>query len=107
MKCKYSHISNQQKMDYAKALHRDIHWLLIYKENGYDKLDVYFSSILFKLGGLNSLLHHPQEMIEVLSLLEAARMECDKSDCDFRAYRKAILDAQSLIDTIFNIDKEG
>ncbi len=106
MKCKYSYISNKQKSDYAQALHRDLHWLLIYKENGYEKLDVYFSSILFKLGGLNSLLHHPNEMIELLSLLEAARMECDKSDCDFRAYRKAILDAQSLIDKIFGTEKE-
>ena len=98
MESKYCEVSSQQLEKYMSKLHTRVHWLLIYKEEDYQLLDEYFSSLLFKIGGLNSLLGEPWELLDLLSVLEAARLENNKSDCDFKLYRKAILDAHAIID---------
>lgn len=100
IKTLYGEFSDEQMRDYKKHLHNRIHWLLIYKEETYDKLDDYFSSILFQLFGLNELLGYPETLVSLVSILEAARLESLKDECNFKKYRKAILDAHSLIDKL-------
>lgn len=100
IKTLYGDFSNEQMRDYKKHLHNRIHWLLIYKEEDYDKLDDYFSSILFQLFGLNELLGYPEALVSLASILQAAKLESLSADCDFKKYRKAILDAHSLIDKL-------
>lgn len=103
MGCKYCNdLTSEQYEDFRNELHKKIHWLLIYKEKGYIHLDEYFSSLMFKIGGLNSLLGYPPSIMDLLCLLESARQENLKPDCDFKLYRKAILDAHSAIDRIFD-----
>lgn len=92
--------SLQQVEKYKKQLHDTIHWLLIYKEKRYSGLDDYFSSVLFRINGLNSMLDYPEEMVELVTLLEAARMESHKDTCKHKVYRKAILDAHAVVDRI-------
>lgn len=100
METKYGCFSKTQMNLHKKYLHSSIHWLLRYKEQNYPYLEEYFSSLLFKLNGMNSLLNYPPEFVSLLSLIEGARLETHKSNFDFHAYRKAILDAHSLIDSL-------
>lgn len=48
----------------------------------------------------NSLLNDPPEFVSLLSLIEGTRLETHKADFNFHDYRKAILDAHSLIDNM-------
>lgn len=96
----YGQFSAAQMKNYKKHLHNQVHWLLIYKEEQYEKLDEYFTSLLFQLIGLNELIGYPESLVSLASILEAARLESAKSDCNFKRYRKAILDAHSLVDKL-------
>ena len=58
-------------------------------------MDSYFVSLQQRLFGLNSLLGSQAKMITLMSIIEAARYETD-----FKLYRKAILDACTLVDEI-------
>lgn len=100
MDTKYGTISKEQFEEYKKQLHGMVHWLLLYKEKEFEKLDDYFSSVLFKINGLNSVMNYPSNIMMLLTTLEAARLENEKEDCDYNKYRKAILDAHSIIDKI-------
>ena len=94
MKHIYGSFSEQQMKEQKKILHGSVHWLLLYKENNYDKLDVYFEYLLRRISGLNTL----------LSTLQAAREELSNPKFDFHVYRKLILDSHSLIDQIKECD---
>lgn len=91
-------IPNTQAELVKEQLHSKIHRLLIFKEDNCPTLDKYFTSLLFRIGGLNSLCGYPVELIELLSVLEGAYLECSKDNCNFKAYRKAIFDAHQLVD---------
>lgn len=106
MKYKYGEYSQEQLHSYKAKLHSKVHWLLIYKENKYPQLDNYFSSIQFQLDGLNELLDCP-ELITLMSLLEAARMEAQKPDCNYSTYRKAVFDAHTMIDRLPEVDGDA
>lgn len=96
--------SEQQMKEQKKILHGSVHWLLLYKENNYDKLDVYFEYLLRRISGLNTLLKQPPELVTLLSTLQAAREELSNPKFDFHVYRKLILDSHSLIDQIKECD---
>ena len=94
----YSHVQFESE---KKSLHAKIHWLLIYKENGYLKLDAYFVSLLEYISCLNHLFYEPDGIISLLATLQQARIENQKGmNCDFKKYRKLILDAHSQVDKI-------
>lgn len=100
MKIKYGTASNKQIKDNEVNLVDQIFKLLPYKENNYQDLDYYFSTLLFRITGLNKILGEPSELITVLSLLESARTETD-----FKLYRKAILDSCAIMTEL--VDKVG
>lgn len=100
MKHLYGTFSPTQIKEQKKSLHNSVHWLLIYKEENYEYLDTYFDSLLMRIGGLNDILLEPPELVTLLSLLHAARVEARKEDFEFKKYRKLILDSHSLIDKI-------
>ena len=98
MNTKYCTLSEEQWNATIKNMHGSIFWLLLYKERNDEKLEEYFDFLMFKIGGLNSLLGYPPKMVDVMMLLEAARMELRKGDeFNFPLYRKAILDAESAV----------
>lgn len=106
---KYGQFTEQQLEDYKEKLHKKLFWLLLYKDpktkDKYPEMDAenfksYFEYVMKEISGLNELLFCPSEIVEVLSLLMAAWLENLKDDFDYRAYRKLVLDAHSLIDKI-------
>lgn len=65
------------------------------KAEEYDNVDVNeaIQNVLFEFGGLNDLLNYPQELVDVLSLIDAAYLEYNKPNFCWAKYRKLILDA--------------
>ena len=101
MNYKYGSFSAKQIHAEKEQLKKSIFILLPYKETEYELLDKYFDSLLFRISGLNELFMHQPEVITLMSLLEAARHETS-----FVKYRKAILDATALVDSIKECDAD-
>ena len=111
---KYGQFNEEQLDNYKKKLHSKIHWLLIYKDPAtakeYEDVDFYqyFDYVMKEINGLNELLLYPDEIVELMSILEAAWLESLQLNYSFAKYRKLILDAHHLIDIIAPIKyKEG
>ena len=112
MKYLYGTFSANQIAETKKTLHKNVHWLLMYKdpENKgiFDHVDVdsCFQSIILRIAGLNELLGEQPILVSILSILQAARNVNSKQPFCYETYRKLILDAHSLIDKIKEDDDE-
>lgn len=91
----YNKIPLDQLSKEKKYLTSSIFKLLPYKQEGYEHLDNYFESVLQRLIGFNSIIDSQTEMITIISLIEYARKETD-----FTKYRKAILDACGIMQSV-------
>lgn len=100
MKYKYGEYPKEQFHDYKKRLHSLVHWLLIYAEEDTDILDDYFEKVQYKLNGLNELISYPTQLVEIMNLIESAKIEYNKGNYNHDIYRKTILDIHELIDRI-------
>lgn len=100
MKYKYGEYPKSQFHDYKKRMHAWVHWLLIYAEEQESLLDTYFDSVQLKMDGLNSLLGYPTQLIEIMNLIESAKIEFNKKNYSHKVYRKLILNIHELIDKI-------
>ena len=106
METLYGHFDNKQIEEYKVKLHKELFWLLLYKDpktkEQYTNVnfDKYFTGLMKKIDGLNELLFYPVEIISIMSLLQAAYKESKKFIFDYQIYRKLILDAHTLIDKI-------
>lgn len=98
---KYGTLPSSQIHEEKKRLKDAIFILLPYKEESYEFLDAYFVSLQHRLCGLNHLFGDQAKMITLMSVIEAARYETD-----FSKYRKAILDACTLVDEIEEGDSD-
>jgi hypothetical protein len=105
----YGDFDLNQIEKYKTKLHKKIFWLLLYKDpktkDNYPEVDFdkYFIYLMKEIDGFNQLLKYPSEIVEIMSILQAAYNETLKDNFDYQVYRKFILDAHSLID---KIDKE-
>lgn len=95
--------STEGIVKYFEKLHKQIHWLLVYREENFPLLDNYYEFLLFQLTGLQTFIKDESRIMELIVLIQAARIEAAKPDYNHALYRKAILDAHSMIDFI----KEG
>lgn len=111
MKHKYGEFSKKQIAEMKERIRKRIFFLLVLadpeKNEEHKNVDicVSFRSVMTFLGGLNSLLHYPVEIVTILSLLEAALIELKQNEfniLDFRhsTYRKLILDAVNEVSSI-------
>jgi hypothetical protein len=98
---KYGTLPSSQIHAEKERLKDAIFILLPYKETHYEFLDTYFASLQRRICGLNSLLGEQAKILTLMSILESARYETD-----FKQYRKAILDACSLVDEIEEGDSD-
>lgn len=102
----YGHFDDLQIEEYKEKLHKEMFWLLLYKDpktkDEFKNVDFekYFINLMKKIDGLNTLLSYPVEIIAIMSLLQAALNETRSDDFNYRSYRKLILDAHSLVDKI-------
>ena len=113
MQHKYGTFSDKQFNDYKVKLHRDLFWLLLYKDpktagNFADvDFDKYFVGLMRKFDGLNELLLCPPEMVEMMAILESAYKLCNDAQFDYSVYRKIILDAHNIVDRIPEAEAGG
>ena len=98
---KYGTLPSIQIQKEKERLKDAIFILLPYKEDNYQFLDEYFVSLQQRICGLNHLLGGQVKVLNLMEVLEAARYETD-----FKHYRKAILDACSLVDEIEEGDSD-
>lgn len=102
----YGQFDDAQFEDYKKQMHKEMFWLLLYKDPktrdqySYVDFNKYFESLMRKLNGLNEILSFPVEMVSIMSLLQAAYQEAKKDDFHYSIYRKMVLDAHALVDKI-------
>lgn len=110
MKHKYGNFTETQMSSTKKSIRKQIFFLLLCADpktkDNYAHIDVgeAFKGLLYKLDGLNSILGEPQELVDTISLLEEALIKYEEPKFDFRIYRRLILSAGSLIDTIREVD---
>lgn len=96
---KYGKFNKTQISEIKQALRKQIFFMLIYVDpetnEDYKNVDVNeaFVHLLYKIGGLNSILCEPPELVTVISLLEAARIEYNSENFNFKIYRKLVLDS--------------
>lgn len=100
---KYGTYGDKQLTDSTSYIRKQIFYLLLYVDpktkEEYKDTDVCkaFNGLMYKLGGLNSLLLEPPALVSVMSMLEAALLEyqnvINNLQFDFNKYRKLILDA--------------
>jgi len=106
MKHKYGTFQNNQFENYKVKLHRDLFFLLLYKDPETSEqfeninFEKYFVGLMRKINGLNELLFCPIEIVEMMSLLEAAYQLSCEEDFQYPIYRKLVLDAHNLVDRI-------
>lgn len=106
MKHLYGEFTKDQIVATKKSLRGSIFFLLLCVDektsHEYKDVDVNkcFKNLLLKIGGLNDLLLQQQELVIVLSLLQAALTEYNSLNFDFQIYRKLILDAGAEVENL-------
>lgn len=96
----YDRFSKSQIQKSKKRLQNSIFKLLLMKEEESKNLDSYFSSLIWKIEGYNQLFGYQEVFVDLLAIIQRARTEASKADYNHDLYRKAILDATSLVDKI-------
>jgi len=103
MKYKYGFLQSSQIVNIKEQLRKKIFFLLLIFDPStkieYEEIvpeDV-FNNVFNYINGLNSLLNYPNEIIEVMTLLESARLESQKEHFNYHNYRKLILDAGNAV----------
>lgn len=106
MRHKYGSFSKRQIADTKVFIQKRIFFLLLVAEDletkskfpNVDLLKAH-TCLMYRISGLNDLLGQPQEIVNILSLLEEA-LKLIKNEFDFATYRKLILDAGAEVDKI-------
>lgn len=99
MEHRYGEFTQEQIAETKEKMRKQIFFLLLIADpvnaEEYKNVDIHeaFQNILSEFGGLNDLLNYPQELVDILSLINAARLEYDSSHYTWKIYRKLILDA--------------
>ena len=107
---KYGTFTNNQIALTKTEIRKQIFFLLLCAdpetkdEYEYVNLNEAFKGLLYKLGGLNSILGEPQELVDIISLLEEALIIYNKPMFNFKIYRKLILNAGALTNNIKEVD---
>lgn len=112
MKYLYGTFSDKQIEINTQLMHNEVHKLLLYKDNNItdiifeddDAFLNYFKNLLYRFGGLNTLLGEPVEMVGLMSTLQAAYNEIIDENYSWKSFRRLILDSHGYISSI---NKEG
>lgn len=109
----YGRFSDQQLKDYKVKLHKEVFWLLLYKDpetkDKYQNVDFeqYFYNLMLEIDGLNTLLFYPYQIVRMMSILQAALKETRRKKFRYWLYRKLILDTHRLIDETWEVLENG
>lgn len=112
----YGTFSDKQIAEAARLMHNDVHKLLLYKDKKIEEIIFnteedflnYYDNLLFKFGGLNELLGEPDQMVMLMSTLQAALDSIQSDHYNYKTFRKAILDSHGYIKAMFEeVDKNA
>lgn len=105
----YGSFTGEQIKKTAQQMHNDVHRLLLYKdkkieekifENDEEFLN-YYKNLLYRFGGMNTLLKEPPMFVYLISTLQAGYNDVTSDDFQYTRFRKAILDCHGYIKAIF------
>ena len=106
VKHKYGSFKSEQIKETKDTMRKQIFFLLLLADPSTKSqypdvnINLAFDNLMFKISGFNSLLSYPSEVVEIMSILEEARQELDKSEFNFEKYRKLVLDAGAKVSSI-------
>lgn len=101
MKTKYGNFTANQIKETKKSLRSSIFFVLLCidpetaQEHAEIDVNKLFDNLLYKIDGLNDLLMNQKELVNVMSLLQEAKLQYNRIDYNFSICRKLILDAGS------------
>lgn len=96
---RYGTFNSNQFESFKTKMRKKIFWLILYTDErtnaNYKNINVkeYQKNLMKQISAFNSLLFYPDEMVDIINNLEAARLELEKSDFNFKTYKKFVLDA--------------
>lgn len=105
----YGSFSGKQIKEAARAMHNDIHKLLLYKDPQVEQMIFeddkaffhFFKKVMYRFSGTVTLFNNNGYMVSLMSVLQGAYNEVLSSNYDFNVFRTAILDAHSYIKIMF------
>ena len=101
MKTRYGNFTTNQIKEVKKSLRSSIFFVLLCIDpataHEHSEIDVnkLFDNLLYKIDGLNELLMYQHELVDIMSLLQEAKVQYNSENFDFGVCRKLILDAGS------------
>ena len=98
MNYKYGVYPSEQIKDLKQTMRKRIFFLLLCADKSveeYENVDIpsAINNLLVEFDGLNELLNYPEELVEVMSMLTAARKEYISESYNYSEYRRLILGA--------------
>ena len=105
----YGEFTNKQIKEAVRAMHSDIHRLLLYKDKKIEEIIfeseeeymTYFKNLLFRLAGMNELFGEPPQLVAFMSTLQAAYDEISSDHFRYSVFRRAILDCHGYLESMF------
>lgn len=105
----YGDFTDKQITDAVRAMHNDIHKLLLYKDKHItetifeddEAFLIFFENVLFKLGGTKTLFNNNGYMVTLMSTLQAAYDEVTSDHFNYVTFRRSILDSHGYIKLMF------
>lgn len=105
----YGNFTDKQITEAVRAMHNDIHKLLLYKDNKIEDTIfeddeaflIFFENVMYKLGGTKTLFNDNGIMVTLMSTLQAALDEARSDHFNYIKFRRAILDSHGYIKQMF------
>lgn len=105
----YGSFTKRQINEAARAMHNDVHKLLLYKDNRIEEkifendeaFLIFFHNIMFKFSGTKTLFNNNGIMVTLMATLQAAYDEAVSDEFDYMTFRRAILDSHNYIKQMF------
>ena len=105
----YGEFTNKQIKEAVRAIHSDIHRLLLYKDKKIEEIIfeseeeymAYFKNLLFRFAGMNELFGEPPQLVAFMSTLQAAYDEILSENFRYSVFRRAILDCHGYLESMF------
>lgn len=105
----YGEFTDKQITEAVRAMHNDIHKLLLYKDNKIEEkvfenneaFIAFFNNLMYKLGGTKTLFNDNGYMVSLMSTLQAAYDEVMGESFNYKTFRRAILDSHGYIKAMF------
>lgn len=105
----YGSFTKRQINEAARAMHNDVHKLLLYNDNRIEEkifendeaFLIFFHNIMFKFSGTKTLFNNNGIMVTLMATLQAAYDEAVSDEFDYMTFRRAILDSHNYIKQMF------